>query len=218
VDCGGDAPENAGDVAADYLQGRGKSKLDFLVLTHCHDDHANGVLQLLNRVAVDNLVLPVEQGEEPLRQEILELAAEQNIPVHIVRYDTVVDLGQAAQIALYPPMAGGGEVNELGLTVLATAGEFNALITGDMGAETERRLLSYADLPDVELLIAGHHGSDHSTTQELLDKITPEICFISVGAHNRYGHPGEDALRRLTAAGAEVFRTDENGTITLNLN
>jgi len=218
VDCGGDAPENAGDVAADYLQGRGKSKLDFLVLTHCHDDHANGVLQLLNRVAVDNLVLPVEQGEEPLRQEILELAAEQNIPVHIVRYDTVVDLGQAAQIALYPPMAGGGEVNELGLTVLATAGEFNALITGDTGAETERRLLSYADLPDVELLIAGHHGSDHSTTQELLDKITPEICFISVGAHNRYGHPGEDALRRLTAAGAEVFRTDENGTITLNLN
>jgi len=218
VDCGGDAPDNAGDIAADYIQSRGRSGLDFLILTHCHDDHANGVLQLLNRVEVDNLVLPDEQGEDPLRREIISAAREKNIPVRIIRTDTVISVEDAGQITLYPPMAGSGEVNELGLTVLASAGDFDALITGDMGGETERLLLTYADLPDTELLIAGHHGSDHSTIQELLNEITPEVCFISVGAHNRYGHPGEDTLKRLAGAGTEVFRTDQNGTITLNLN
>jgi len=217
VDCGGDAPDNAGDIAADYLQSRGNSKIDFLVLTHCHDDHANGVPQLLRRLRVDNLVLPEAQPDEPLRQEILTLAAELDIPVHIVRHDTGITVGDGAQVVLYPPLTGGGEVNELGLTVLASSGEFDALITGDMGGETEQMLLSYACLPDVELLIAGHHGSKHSTTQALLDKITPEVCIISVGEHNRYGHPGEDTLKRLAQADAEIYRTDLNGTVTLNL-
>ena len=217
VDCGGDAPDNAGDIAADYLQSRGKSKLDFLVLTHCHDDHANGVPQLLRRLRVDNLVLPEVGPDEPLGQEILTLAEELDIPVHVIRHDTEITVGDAARVVLYPPLTGGGEVNELGLTVLASSGAFDTLITGDMGGETEGMLLAYADLPEVELLIAGHHGSQYSTTQPLLDKITPEVCIICVGEHNRYGHPGEDTLKRLAEAGTEVFRTDQNGTITLNL-
>ena len=68
-------------------------------------------------------------------------------------------------------------------------------------------------LPDVDLLIAGHHGSKNSTSQALLETVLPETVFISVGEHNAYGHPAQDTLDRLTAFGCEIYRTDLNGTL-----
>ena len=74
-------------------------------------------------------------------------------------------------------------------------------------------LMREAELPDVELLIAGHHGSKNSTSQELLDAVQPETVIISVSADNPYGHPAEELLKRLQKSGCEIYRTDENGTI-----
>ena len=68
-------------------------------------------------------------------------------------------------------------------------------------------------LPELELLIAGHHGSRHSTCEELLAATTPECVFISVGADNAYGHPHQEVLDRLEAYDCRVYRTDQNGTI-----
>ena len=217
VDCGGDAPDNAGDIAADHIQSRGRSRLDALVLTHYHDDHANGAIQLLNRVKVEHLFLPDVEPENPLRQELLALAQQQSIAVTLIRSDTVLDMGEDTQLTLYPPLNPSKNANEQGLSLLARREDFRVLITGDMNAQTERMLLRYADLPDTDLLIAGHHGSDNSTSQDLLDSTTPEICIISVGEHNRYGHPGDETLKRLTDLGAKIYRTDRDGTITLTL-
>ena len=108
-----------------------------------------------------------------------------------------------------------GETNELGLTVLADGQSFRVLITGDMGAEGEENLVKIADLSQVEVLVAGHHGSDTSTSQALLDAIRPELALISVGKDNSYGHPALEVLDRLEAAGAEVYRTDLDGTIEI---
>ena len=218
VDCGGDAPDNAGDIAADYIQSRGRSVLDVLVLTHYHDDHANGAIQLLNRVRVGELLLPDVEPDNPLRQELLTLAREKEIPIRFVRSDTVLELGEEDRVTLYPPLNLSQNANEQGLTILARLEDFNLLITGDMNAQTEQMLLRYAQLPDIDLLIAGHHGADNSTSPTLLEATTPEVCIISVGAHNRYGHPGEDTLERLSAAGARICRTDRDGSVTLTLN
>ena len=218
VDCGGDTPDNPGDIAADYIQSRGRSRLDALVLTHYHDDHANGVLQLLSRLEVENLLLPDVEPENPLRQELLAQVRERKIPVHFVCSDTILELGEDSRITLYPPLDMTHSANEQGLSVLAQMEETSVLVTGDMNARTEQMLLRYAELPDTDVLIAGHHGSDDSTSQALLEKITPDVCIISVGAHNRYGHPGEGALERLTVSGAEIYRTDHSGHVTLTLN
>ena len=91
------------------------------------------------------------------------------------------------------------------------------LITGDMNAATERLLLERYDLPDTEVLAAGHHGSKYSTSNELLETLTPETAIISVGS-NSYGHPADETLRRLSEHGAAVFRTDKQGTIHLTVN
>ena len=213
VDCGGNGPENAGDVAADYFQTRGVSRLDLLILTHLHDDHANGVQRLLERMQVEKILLPEE--DSALLCEILELAREKDIAVETVTEDLYIQTNEEQNLTVYAPVEAAGETNERGLTVLADGGSFQALITGDMGAAGEENLLKIADLTKTEVLVAGHHGSATSTTQALLDAVKPEYAIISVGEGNLYGHPAQETLERLEAAGAEVYRTDWNGTIEI---
>ena len=215
VDCGGDGPDNAGDVAADYIQSLGRFSLDLLVVTHYHGDHANGIPQLLKRMDVSAIALPdVEEGD-PLRRAILELAEEKKIEVWFIREDTHISLGEDQEFTLYAPLGQGADTNELGLTVLASAGDFDVLLTGDMGGQAEQLLLDHADLPDVELLVAGHHGSRYSTTPELLETVRPEMAVISVGRSNRYGHPAQETLERLAEFGADIYRTDLQGTVVV---
>ena len=93
-------------------------------------------------------------------------------------------------------------------------GEYDILITGDLDSDGEAALLAQYDLPDLEVLVAGHHGSKYSTSARLLRQTTPEMVLISVG-ENSYGHPTQEVLNRIAAIGAAVLRTDESGDITI---
>ena len=101
-----------------------------------------------------------------------------------------------------------------GTAVLASLGEFDLLVTGDADVRGEEQLLQRYPLPQVEVLIAGHHGSDGATGEALLEAVSPQLVLLSVG-ENGYGHPGQETLNRCRAAGAELRRTDRNGTITI---
>ncbi len=214
VDCGGDAYDNAGDLAADHIQNIGRGHLDLLVLTHFHEDHANGVPQLLERLRVDRLVVPEVEEDTPLRSEILALAAEQGTQCMVIREDTLLRLEDGSTVQLFAPL-GDADENERGLAVLASTGNFDALLTGDMSSRVEQLLLQHTQLPDVELLVAGHHGSKYSTSQALLDAVTPEMVLISVRKNNYYGHPAPETLERLGQA--QIYRTDLNGTVTVQI-
>lgn len=215
VDCGGDRYENAGDIAADYIQSLGRGSLDLLVVSHYHTDHANGIPELLERIRVDAIALPDVEPESELRAKILARAEEQQIEVWFIREDTEILLGEEQKFTLYAPLGSGTDTNELGLTVLASAGDFDVLLTGDMGGEGERLLLDHALLPNIELMVVGHHGSRYSTTDDLLLTTLPDVAAISVGADNRYGHPAEETMERLDRMGAEIYRTDLQGTIVI---
>ena len=212
VDCGGSGLSDPGDTAADYLQSMGTARLDLLVLTHYHTDHACGVPQLLERLEVERLLLPDVEPEEPLRREIEAAAQAHGVELVYLTQDAHVTLG-GASLRVYAPLGDGG-ANEEGLSVLCTAGAFDALITGDMNAAVERRLIKYGALPDLELLVAGHHGSKYATSEELLLATTPERAVLSVG-YNTYGHPADETLERLAAAGCEIYRTDWMGTVRI---
>ena len=214
VDCGGDTYDNAGDLAANHMQNVGRGTLDLLVLTHFHEDHANGVPQLLERLRVKQIVMPDVEEDSPLRQEILALAEEKEIECLVVREDTVLPLGEESSLTLYAPL-GAEDTNELGLTVIASTQKLDVLITGDMGLEVEQLLLEHTDLSDVEVMLAGHHGSKYATSQELLEAVDPELVLISVSKDNVYGHPAPETLERLEHR--EVHRTDLEGTVTVRL-
>ena len=213
VDCGGDSLDDPGDIAADYIQSLGRSTLDLLVVSHYHADHANGIPQLLRRIRVEEIALPDVEEDAPLRAEILSLAEEQGSRVRFVETDQRLELGGGANLTLCAPVLESNDTNELGLTVVATAGDFDVLITGDLSGAGELGLLERVDLPDVELMVVGHHGSDTSTTRELLEATRPDVAVISVGARNSYGHPAQETLLRLDAAGAEIYRTDLHGIV-----
>jgi competence protein ComEC len=169
----------------------------------------------MQRLEVGTLIVPDAQPDDPLRARILALAEAEGAEVRFLLDDDRLTLGEAS-LTLYAPLGDGG-ANEEGLSVLATCGDFDALVTGDMNAAVEKRLVKYGNLPDIELLVVGHHGSSYSSSEELLMATRPEYAVISVG-YNNYGHPAPEALERLAAAGCEIYRTDLMGTVSITAN
>ena len=214
VDCGSsNSYVDAGSVAADALQSAGIRRLSAVIVTHYHADHTNGLTEVLTRLPVDTLYLPDIEDEYGVRDRLISLAAHQGADVVFVTEPTRIALGEAV-LAVYPPLLTTGDLNEQGLTALATAGDFDLLITGDMAGQTEQLLAQTYPLPDVEVLVVSHHGSRYSSDESFLRAITPDNAVISVG-DNRYGHPAEETLRRLQAVGATVWRTDQQGSIRI---
>lgn len=214
VDCGSsNSYVDAGSVAADALQSAGIRRLPAVIVTHYHADHTNGLTEVLTRLPVDTLYLPDIEDEYGVRDRLVSLAAHQGADVVFVTEPTRIALGEAV-LTVYPPLLTTGDLNEQGLTALATAGDFDLLITGDMAGQTEQLLAQTYPLPDVEVLVVSHHGSRYSSDESFLRAITPDNAVISVG-DNRYGHPAEETLRRLQAVGATVWRTDQQGSIRI---
>ena len=208
VDCGGDRAEEAADIAAEQLLSQGITCLDGLILTHYDRDHAGGVQFLAERIAIGRVYLPGTEDTDGCLQSVLAAVPEQ-VPI-----DSELNIAFGdANIQIFPAKdAGSG--NDSCASVLFQRGKCDTLITGDLSADAERQLLSDYDLPDLEVLIVGHHGSKYSTCEELLTATAPDAAIISVGADNSYGHPTDEVLGRLKAAGCAVYRTDLHGTIT----
>ena len=213
VDCGSSSVDAPDDRLISWLRSAGVTQVDLLVLTHYHSDHCSGVPGLLKKMPVRSAVLPPPDDEVTWDESIRRLAYDYGCSVYTVG-DAAVGLSFGeASARVWPPLAEEGE-NERCLAVLFSQGSFDALVTGDMPASGEQMLVSLKELPDTEVLIAGHHGSAFSSCDEFLDAVTPEIVLISVGA-NEYGHPADVTLRRLARHGAEILRTDELGSITV---
>lgn len=209
VDCGSSSGR-AGETTHEYLQNHGHTKIDLIALTHFHADHVNGVEFLLSRVNVSALAVPDPDGSF-LADDIINLARRRQVDIIYVTDVMKVSLGEL-EITLFPPL-GFGDENERGLTVLTT-GSLTALITGDMNSSSERSLLRAYQLPKLDILIVGHHGSRNSTSEELLTHLRPDTALISVG-RNSFGHPHKDTLERLTQFSTLIYRTDETGYVSI---
>ena len=205
IDCGGSG-EETGEIAARALRSAGVRKVDALILTHFDRDHVEGVPQLAERLQIERLYVPyAEEGEA-----ILQLAETRKIPVTIVtgRQALVAD-----KLTLLPPARGKTD-NSGCLSILASAPGCDILVTGDLPVREENALLDREELPDLELLVAGHHGSADATGKPLLTALRPELVWISVG-ENSYGHPAPQMLSRVRAAGAKAAATIHNGSMTI---
>ena len=216
VDCGSrNSWYDAGGIAADHLATMGCGTLDYLILTHYDYDHVSGVTELLARTRVGTLLLPDVADDAGMRLQVELAARDHGADIRYVRTETALPLGRSS-LTIYPPGDVKGD-NEQCLAILCTYGDYDLLITGDMNMAAERQLIAEYNLPDIEALVVGHHGSKSSTSEELLEAVTPEVGIISVG-DNSYGHPTEDALRRLVLADVDICRTDKQGTVHLSVN
>ena len=133
--------------------------------------------------------------------------------IHLVDEDTLVSFS-GGSMTVFAPVSDRSS-NESGICVLASAAEYDILVTGDLPVEAETALLrAHPGLGETELLVAGHHGSCTSTSYALLGRLRPQTVIVSVG-ENSYGHPADETLERIRKFGASVLRTDQCGTIVI---
>lgn len=200
IDCGGTGDTAVADLAAETLLSQGIAGLDGLILTHYDEDHAGAVEYFLTRIPTDALYLPGAAEHFP-----------DETAGFVVDEDLVLTMDKGSLTLFAPEFSGSN--NESSLAILYRYEDWDMLITGDRTALAEKMLLERFDLPDLEVLVVGHHGSGTSTCAELLEATHPEIGVISVGKDNRYGHPKQEVLDRLGEYGCRVYRTDQDGTV-----
>lgn len=208
IDCGGDSKSAAADTAAQYLLSKGIFRLDGLILTHYDADHAQGVPLLLSRISADTLYLPDTSDAGTVRQT---LTADYGDQICWVKKKTAVS-GENSLLTIIPA-EGETEDNNSSLCILFQMENCDILITGDRSSAGEKELLAGFNLPQLDILVAGHHGAENATSFALLSQTKPRYAAISAGADGRYGHPAQATLDRLKFFKADIYRTDEQGTI-----
>lgn len=201
------------------LQWAGITELKYLVLTHPHADHTGGALTVLEHFPVEQVLLPVWEAEEsPWPRGLQEEAEAAGGSIVETEEGNSYMLGSGVLHVLQGGSAWMEEeddANNGSLCLLFEAGGFRYLATGDAEEPAEQALVDrYGRNLQATLYKAGHHGSSTSSGEELLKVVQPQAAVISCGLDNEYGHPHEEVLRRMEAAGIEIYRTDTMGTIT----
>ena len=190
IDCGGDRGDANGEEVARKLLMTGHRRIDKLILTHYDTDHVSGTEQLLSRIKIGELLLPEVPDNTDNRDRILAAAHEASVPYRFVAQDATLCFDEGTLHLFAPPNA---EVDNASLSALMSVKDYDILITGDLSSTQEHTLLQMHALPDLEVLVAGHHGSKNATSAELLSAATPDVVLISVGK-NSYGHPSPKTL------------------------
>ena len=216
IDCGSIySMDNAGDTAGAYLSSCGRSGVDLLLLTHLHADHANGVTRLMTLVPVKTIAMPIDPNDDDgLLEEILAAAEKHGTEVRYVSENIDLHIGEIG-LTMYEPSRS-GEANERCVMAKLSMGDYDMLVTGDGSKAAEAELTEKNEISDIELLIAGHHGSRYASGGEFLESIGADTAVISVG-YNTYGHPTKETLERLAAYGYNIYRTDLNGKIEIRI-
>ena len=212
VDGGG---ENAGSDVVQYLHKQRVKALDIVVATHPHRDHVGGLTAVVQNFPVKALYTPVTESDNPYFQSLAAACKTAKVQMTVPKADSSFKLGSATVTVLGPRgnYAGLENVNNMSLVLRVDYGDKRFLLTGDAEYDEETQILDAKCIVDVDVLKAGHHGSEDSTGSRLLHEATPDYCVISCGAGNDYGHPHDDLLSRLRDADVTVYRTDEQGTI-----
>ncbi|MGN0342855.1 MAG: DNA internalization-related competence protein ComEC/Rec2 [Roseburia sp.] len=195
------------------------TSIDYWFVSHYDTDHVSGLLQLLEEgYSVENLFLPYEEPDNENYVQLLEAA--ENVGTRVLYFPagSVIDMESSSIRALLPDPSrsvDAGDENENCMVLYVTHPSGNMIFTGDAGVEDEQWILP--DLSTVKLLKVGHHGSRYSSSEEFLQKLSPEYAVISCSSTNSYGHPHAETLERLDDVGCKVFRTDQAGQISISV-
>jgi len=207
IDAGGNA---YGDEVITFMQNHNITNLDYMLSSHYHADHVGGSDYVLYNVPVG---IVYDRGgiySSQTFRDYVEAAGGKRTTIHV---GNRIDLGSGIMVTVMQANYGSSE-NDKSIVVNLTYGEVDFLFGGDCEEACEASL----NADDIEVYKVHHHGSKTSSTWSFLQQITPELAVISVGENNAYGHPHKQTLENLQNIGAEICRTDIDGTVSIYTN
>lgn len=210
-----------------FLKASGIECVDYLIMTHSDMDHINGMNDLMEykyngRNYVKNIIVPKinETVVDKNYRNIISKAEKEKINVIYLGKGDIIQMKGLQIRCLWPEDDRKLDKNDLSLTFYLSVSEsdFRMLFTGDLGMEGEKMLIKSGISDKVNVLKTGHHGSNNSSSAEFLKVLLPEVSIISCGINNRYGHPGQDALKRLKNIASDIYVTKDTGEIDIHVN
>lgn len=210
-------PLNKARHVLDRLAANGVENLEYLFLTHLHDDHASGYFRI--REAFPDMQVidsghAIPKGYEPGTARRVYRALEQDPLRHTTRAGETIKWRKALIHVLWPIAPEGRNLNRHSLVLALDHGALSALVMGDADMQVEQRLMERGTLPEqVALLVAGHHGSARTAGRGFLETVRPRISVISINADNARGYPDPGIVERLERYSGKLLKTYRDGEI-----
>ncbi len=212
-----DAGENnKGQTVVSYLQSQGVKTLDLVIGTHPHSDHIGGLDVVVNEMEVKQVLMPeLKKSVVPTTKtyrDLLTAIKNKNLTATVSKPGQVYTFGKG-KLTVLGPVENYDDLNDTSLVARFDYNGHSFLFTGEMEEDAEQDLLDSGADVSAEVLKLGHHGSSTSSSKTFFEAVDPDYCIASCGEDNDYGHPHKETLRRVQQSGAELYRTDYQGSI-----
>lgn len=216
-----------GKIILAALKKYGVDHIDLFVATHAHADHIGAADEVIKAIPVAHVLYSGVPNTTKNYEDFLKAVDEKKIDLIRAEPGQSFELGGNAVMHVLAPVqpffkkedlrSGGNEPNANSVVTRLDYGVFSMLLTGDAEEQTEReRLIKNGANIRATVLKVGHHGSKYASSEEFLKRGEFKYAVISAGMDNRYGHPSQEALDRLKAAGIKIYRTDFQGEILIS--
>ena len=210
-------------VIVPFLRWSGVNRLDALVVTHYDTDHVNALTDVLRDIRTRLVILragpPAPDTPEAL--DLLKLAETKKIALRTTQAGERLPLSTKTEsLVLNPPREGDLSAfseNDLSVVLKLDYGGASVLLSGDIEAKVERRILREGVPVQSEVVKVPHHGSNSSSLEEFLGGVRPKVAVVSCGRENIYRHPSRNVLDRYEELGVRLFRTDRDGAIVVRV-
>lgn len=214
-----------GQKVVSFIKEKGIARLDYIIATHPHSDHIGGMAEVVSEIGADKIIVPRLPDEmvptTRIYEKFLRSVKDGGMKLTAAKAGKVYDIaeidGLPVKMTVLAPAEGAffEDINDFSVCVRIDYNRISWLFTGDLSEDGEKALLKSGRDIDVTAYKVGHHGSSSSSSEKLLEKVTPRLCVISCGEGNSYGHPHEAAVDRLKEYTEKIYRTDKHSTVSV---
>lgn len=211
------------NILLPYLLDKKINKIDYVIISHFDSDHYAGIIPLIGKISIKNIIISKQSEKNFEVEEFIELVNKNKIDIKIVSAGDEIYIDKSTNIEILWPTEKslkGMNLNDNSIVARLNYEGLHVLSTGDISETVDNFLIeNYPEsILKSDILKVAHHGSKTSSSLKFIEKVSPKIALIGVGKNNKFGHPNKEVIFRLEDLGSKIYRTDQNGEISIEIN